>query len=128
MKYVFDTSAFVTIFRNYYESRFPSLWERFYELIDDGKIVSTMEVKREIGVRNDALNGWAKNNKQVFPVPTRAVAHFVSKLFEVHNFKHSNVDRKKMYKGGYVADPFVVATAASRRGSVVTLESYRKEL
>lgn len=126
MKYVFDTSAFVTIFRNYYRSRFPSLWKKFDRLVVTGRIISTREVKREIEVRDDSLNKWAEKNKELFPTPTSTVAYFVSMIFEFRNFQN-NVERKKMYKGGYVADPFVVATAKSlKQGSVVTLESYRE--
>jgi hypothetical protein len=126
MIYVFDTSAFVTIFKNYYKGRFPSLWRKFDRLVEDGRIVSTMEVRREIEGRIDDLSKWLKKNKSTFPTPTSEVAHYVRRIFEETHFQHI-VEQKKILKGGYVADPFVVATAASLEpGSVVTLEGYKK--
>ncbi len=55
MKYVFDTSPFVSLFRNFYPSTFVTLWQNFDALIDAGEIVSTREVYREIeGQEDDA--------------------------------------------------------------------------
>lgn len=48
MSYVFDTNAFSQLFHSYYRNRFPTLWEQFDELIEDGEITSTREVSREI--------------------------------------------------------------------------------
>ena len=125
MKYVFDTSAFVTIFRNYYRSRFPTLWKRFYGLVETGRIVSTAEVMREIEAQDDELYEWAKGSDEIFPIPTRDVGNVVSEIFRVRNFQN-NVEQKKILKGGHVADAFVVATAVSLERSVVTLESYKE--
>ena len=44
MKYVFDTSPFVSLFKNFYPSTFVTLWKNFDALIDAGEIVSTREV------------------------------------------------------------------------------------
>jgi len=46
--YVFDTSPLISLFENFYRSRFPSLWERFDRLVADGQIVSTREAMREV--------------------------------------------------------------------------------
>jgi hypothetical protein len=48
VSYVFDNSPLSTLFRNYYRKTFPSLWQRFDQLVDDGRLVSTREVFREI--------------------------------------------------------------------------------
>lgn len=128
--YVFDTSAFIVLFNNYYRSRFPTLWDNFNELVETGRIVSTREVKREIQDQVDDLSVWADKATQseLFPMPTRAVADFVSKIFQFEHFQ-GNVERKKLLNGGKNADPFVVATAASRPPeqsvAVVTLEKYK---
>ena len=47
MTYVFDSSPLWTLFQNYYRRRFPSLWQRFDDLVVNGDIVSTREVLRE---------------------------------------------------------------------------------
>ena len=44
--YVFDSGAFIHLFRFYYTDTFKSLWKKFDELVENGKIISVMEVKR----------------------------------------------------------------------------------
>jgi len=46
--YVFDTNCFIVLFNHFYLDRFPSLWERFDNLILDGDIISVREVYNEI--------------------------------------------------------------------------------
>jgi hypothetical protein len=46
--YIFDTSPLSSLFRNFYRRRFPSLWEKFDALVDNGQILSVREVLREI--------------------------------------------------------------------------------
>lgn len=123
MTYVLDTSGFVTLFRNYYRSRFPSLWRKFDALIDEGRIVSTREVKREIEDQDDDLTRWTEKVPHLFSSPSRDVAEFVIRIYSVTHFQ-GNIERKKLLKGGLNADPFVVATAAAQVpvGTVVTLE------
>ena len=87
MSYVFDTNAFSQLFHSYYRKRFPSLWERFDALIEDGAITSTREAAREIeDDRVAALRDWAKGNKELFPAPTAEEAQFVLKIFSVAHF------------------------------------------
>ena len=44
----FDTNAFSQMFHSFYRNRFPTLWEKFDKLIENGKITSTREVARQI--------------------------------------------------------------------------------
>lgn len=70
MKYVFDTSPFVSLFKNFYPSTFVTLWQNFDALIEAGEIVSTREVYREIEGQNDELKEWAKDHNPRRPVCT----------------------------------------------------------
>lgn len=122
MSYVFDTSPFSTLFRNYYRKTFKSLWERFDALVDQGAIVSTREVSRELeGYADDVIKAWARQHHDLFTIPTAAEAKFVSNIFSIPNFR-LNIEQQKLIKGGLVADPFVVAKAATSKLSVVTVE------
>lgn len=123
MIYVFDTSGFVVLFKNFYKGRFPSLWEKFDLMITEGRIISTREVKKEIDDQDDDLMAWANDNSDMFLTPTAAVGAFVSQIYAVQHFQ-SNMEQKKLLKGGKNADPFVIATAATLEpvGTVVTLE------
>ena len=126
MIYVFDTSGFVAMFKNYYRGRFPTLWQKFDAMLADGKIASTREVLREIEDQDDALLAWAKQHSDLFSTPTTEVGNFVAEIYKIPHFQ-ANIEQKKILKGGKCADPFVVATAATLdpKGTVVTLEDER---
>lgn len=120
--YVFDTSPLSTLFKNYYPSRFPSLWREFDSLVDSGNIVSTREVLREIDdAPVESLRHWAKINSSLFCMPTAAEAEFVSRIYRVSHFQQ-NIEQQKLLKGGRNADPFVIAKAAVEEKTVVTME------
>ena len=81
MIYSFDTSPLSSLFRNFYRSRFPSLWVKFDALVDNGQILSTREVLREINDGGpDTLREWAKVHEEVFGVPTAEEAAFVMRF------------------------------------------------
>lgn len=122
MSYVFDTNAFSHLFHSYYRNRFPTLWDQFDELIEEGEITSTREVAREIeGDRVVALREWAANQRNLFPIPNAVEAGFVAQIFTVPHFLQI-IERKKLLKGGLNADPFIIARAHAIDGTVVTLE------
>ncbi len=122
MSYVFDTNAFSQLFHSYYRNRFPTLWEQFDELIENGEITSTREVSREIeGDRVAALRDWAAVQRDLFPAPNAAEASFVGQIFRVPHFLQI-IERKKLLKGGLNADPFIIARAHAIGATVVTLE------
>lgn len=121
MIYVFDTSAFSRLFRNYYPDIFSSLWRLFDQLVINDQITSTREVKHELqdGAVTEARE-WANKNSALFPPPTDDEAQFVRKILE--DFQY-NIGNRKLHKGGKSADPFVIARAKILGATVVTLES-----
>lgn len=120
MIYIFDTNVFWQFFRGYYPDIFPSLWERFDQLVADGRITSTREVKRELQDGPVArAREWADKNSALFPAPTAVEAQFVRKILEA--FQH-NIGHRQILKGGKNADPFVIARAQMLNANVVTLE------
>ena len=125
MSYVFDTSPFSTLFKNYYRRTFRSLWERFDELVEDGSIVSTREVLRELedGPVESATQ-WAQQHATLFATPTAAEGLFVARIYSVTHFQQ-NIEQRKILRGGRNADPFVIAKAAIERRTVVTVEEFK---
>jgi len=122
VSYVFDNSPLSTLFRNYYRKTFPSLWQRFDQLVDDGRLVSTREVFREIeDGPSESLLEWAKKNRALFATPTPEEGAFVAQIYAVPHFQQ-NIEQKKLLRGGRVADPFVIARAAVENRIVVTTE------
>lgn len=125
MSYVFDNGPLSALFRNYYRSRFPSLWQRFDQLVDAGRLVSTREVFREIEDSSiESLLAWAKDNRELFATPTAEEGAFVAKIYAVPHFQQ-NIEQKKLLRGGKVADAFVIARAACESRTVVTTELMR---
>jgi hypothetical protein len=119
---VFDTSPLSTLFKNFYRNRFPSLWARFDHLVQNGQVVSTREVLREIeDAATESLRDWAAQNQALFTVPTAAEGAFVARIYSIPHFQQ-NIEQQKILKGGRVADSFIIAKAAAEHGTVVTME------
>jgi Domain of unknown function (DUF4411) len=124
--YIFDTNSFGEL-SHFYPSRFPSLWKSFDKLVAQGRVISVKEVLREInaGKADAADTIWANQNKSIFMPPGENEAHFITEIFKVEHFQQS-LERKKLYKGGFFADPFIIASAKVRRGTVVTEEKFKE--
>lgn len=120
--YVLDTNVISSLHRNYYRSRFVSLWKQFDELVAAGMITSTREASHEL---NDGMAGadteWAKANVKLFVTPDAKEASFVAQIYSVPHFQ-ANIEKQKIIKGGRNADAFIVARAFAIGGSVVTME------
>lgn len=125
MIYVFDTSAFIVL-KHFYPSTFPSLWTGLDQLISKGQVVSVREVFNELADYNDPdfIQNWAKRNKQIFGTPSGNEQSFVQKILAVRHFQ-ALIGSKAILKGTPVADPFVVAAAWARKGTVVTQEQLK---
>lgn len=125
MSYVFDNSPLSVLFKNYYRRTFRSLWERFDKLVEDGEILSTREVAREIADGAiEPLRQWASNHSHIFSTPTAVEGAFVAKIYSVPHFQQ-NIERQKLLNGGKNADPFVIARAAINKSIVVTMEQLK---
>ncbi len=123
MVYVFDTGAFIALFRdgNYDRKIFPTLWKNFDELVGISKIISVREARREIDRVDDNLAIWATRNSGLFYKPDEQQTKFISELF-TNSHMQGLVKHKTIVSGGPVADPFVIALAYAVGGCVVTQE------
>ena len=125
MSYAFDTSPLSALFKNYYRTVFPTLWQGFDELVANGAILSTREVLREIEDSPlENLRQWAADHAEVFPAPTAVEAQAVARIFAVPHFQN-NIEGRKLLRGGLVADPFVIARAAVADATVITMETLK---
>ena len=126
MIYIFDSSPLIDLFKYYYPTRFPSLWESFDSLVAEGRIISVKEVRNEIEGGGDRLADWVKENREIFTMPTNEELVIVSDIFKVKHFQ-AMIRRKERLQGKPVADPFVIAKAGVLENScVVTLEIYKE--
>lgn len=126
MIYVFDTSAFSVLFRNYYRDRFPSLWALFDELVDDERLISTREAGHEVSDSGlIPMLEWYNDNKQLFHTPNADEGLFIAQIYRVAHFQQ-NIEHRKILNGGRNADPFLIAKASVVNGTVVTSEKYKE--
>lgn len=124
--YVFDTNSLSVLFDNFYLDRFPSLWEKFDELLLGGRIISVREVYNEI-IRRDRdtrLVEWAKNQREFFVQPSVEEMQFVGKIFDVPHFR-TLIRKRETLVGTPVADPFLIAKAKVENRLLVTQETLK---
>ena len=125
MIYVFDTNS-LSVLRNYYPATFPTLWGNIESATGSGSIQSVHEVSAELELWNDAafIETWAKQHKDIFAKPSDAELLAVQKILAFPHFQ-SLISQQALLKGKPVADPFVVAAAMVKGGTVVTEEQLK---
>jgi hypothetical protein len=123
--FVLDTNVFIVL-THFYPSSFPTLWARLDELVLDGTIVSVREVYNELKQSNDSgfLQEWIDERKHIFARPSNAELLMVRRILAVPHFQ-TLIGVKAVLKGTPVADPFVVAAAKIKGGTVVTQEKLK---
>jgi Domain of unknown function (DUF4411) len=120
-KYIFDSGPFIDL-KNYPGDVFSSLWENFMQMINDGEIISSSEVFRELEDYDDEIAAWAKLNKNVFIKPTLEEQVQVQKILEKHP---DLVKEEAILLGKPYADPFVIAQAKMHNCVLVHSEKFK---
>jgi len=125
MIYVFDTSSIRSL-QHFYPSVFKTIWDGLDGLVQQQNLVSTREVWNELERQNVSADvlAWAKQNKQIFTTPAAAELQFVAQIFQTKHFQ-SLIGEQQRLKGMPVADPFVIACAKIKGGTVVTEEQLK---
>ncbi len=127
MIYVFDSNSLSNILNHYYQDRFPTFWEKFDAMVQQGNIISVREARFELTLKfnDETIDRLAKQNKNFFPPPTVEELGFITQIYSVAHFRQ-NLDKKKLLGGGYFADPLVIAKAWKDRGTVITEEEFKE--
>lgn len=125
MIYVFDANSLSEL-NAYYPDIFKAFWTRFDALAANGDVVSTREVRPEVERSGkDNIIAWIKAHAQVFTMPTAQETAFVARIFAIPHFQ-ALIGQKALLRGTPVADPFLIACAYARGGTVVTQEKLKK--
>ena len=116
--YCFDTSAFMEPWNRWYPvDVFPSLWESISEHIRHNRIISPLEVKRELQAKDDALYRWLRDHDGLFQEETLEIVEFMHhEIFAIEQF------RRIAEAGRNGADPLVISLAKVTGRTVVTNE------
>ena len=117
--YIIDTSSLIEMKNRYPKKNFPSLWEKIEELISKNRLISPLEVRKEIERGDDELSKWVKNKKinKMFIEPDSLQ---MEKANEIINKYDSLAKVEK--PDNLNADPFLIALA------LVKKELSKKEL
>lgn len=121
MIYVFDTSSII-VMGHYFPDRFPTFWSNFESAVRSGTVISVREVLKELASPREWLMDWVNDHKEMFLVPGPQETNFVASIFKVPHFQMLVTEAQRL-RGQPVADPFVIACASVRAGTVVTEES-----
>ena len=121
--YILDTNVFRAL-GHYYPSRFPTIWARLDDLVNNRKLGSVKEVLRELesNCPFGAVEDWVKAHRSIFRPPSGNEMRIVAEIFQKEQYR-GFVKKQNILKGRPVADPFIVAAAKVWKGYVVTLES-----
>lgn len=118
MIYCVDTSSLIAAWQERYPiENFPKFWDRMECLIEEGRLVSPIEVFNETKKRSDELHGWLKKHKnQMFRELDDEVQLEVASVLQ--QFPRLVADKKVRTS----ADPFVIALASVTGHQLVTEE------
>lgn len=116
-KYTFDTSAFLQCWVRFYPvDIFPGLWTKLESLLDDGTIVCTDEVLRELNKKEDDLYAWLKKKPGVFLDLSGPIQDAAAAVLNDYPFVAKQFARRTH------ADPFVIGVAQVHGLTLVTQE------
>lgn len=118
--YSFDTSAIINGRRDIFiPTTFGAVWDAVEDMVRAGQVRAVDEVKRELARKSDEATQWAKQCSGLFVPLSRDVQLATREVLA----KHPRLLGQGGPRNG--ADPFVVALAYARGGTVVTQETPR---
>lgn len=121
--YSFDTSAILNGRRDLFRPTvFQTLWAQIEDAIAAGQIRSVDEVQRELARRDDDARQWADAQTDLFVPLELPIQQSAKQILSVHPRLVGQGGRRS------AADPFVIALAMVRNGTVVTEETARGNL
>ncbi len=120
--YVIDTSSISVLIRHYW-GLVEGLKEKIENLINNGRLISSIEVFRELE-RYDDGHKWAKTYKEIFiPITRTQIKIIKEKIAPVEEFQSFLFPKGKDRN----ADPFLIAIAIEEKNKI-TLTETKKEV
>ena len=117
MAYSLDSSVLITAWRrNYPPGVFPTLWSNLADLIDNGSMVASIEVRTELERKDDEVLAWTKDREHLYvPIDGETQRRVLEILAQFPRL----IDIRRNRSG---ADPWVIALAQVRGLVVVSFE------
>jgi protein associated with RNAse G/E len=109
--YCIDTSSLIELKEKYPQTIFTNLWNNIDELIQKGRIIAPLEVKKEIEKGDDELKSWVKNKKRnkMFIKPDKFQVEKAKEILSKYSFlaKPDKVDDVN-------ADPWLISLVVKK--------------
>jgi hypothetical protein len=122
--YTLDTDVLVHAMNTYPLDISPDIWEHIGNMLSDGRILICDPVYQEIQEQEDDLSAWLKvniNGSHIEEPSAEDFAFVQDVIMQHYEERYSNWFHLED-PNGLDADPFLVATAATRNLTVVTFE------
>ena len=125
-KFLIDANSLMTPFRRYYAfDLVPTYWEKLSEYLSSGHIILLDMIKNEIDKGEDELTDWV-NAEQDVQICNHVTEKIVGKYQQVLQYvKDCGLYKDtafQIWAPGDVADPWIIATAATHGYTIVTEE------
>ncbi len=122
--YTLDTNFMVDGMALYPVDIAPDIWEHILQMINEGRIIICDPVYQEILAQDDDVSKWLKTNVNGALIePTEEDLQFVQDEIMAHYEEKFSKWFGLEDPNGLDADPFLVATAATRKITLVTGEN-----
>ncbi|MHA2611536.1 MAG: DUF4411 family protein [bacterium JZ-2024 1] len=107
-KYCIDTSSLIEMKDKYPRDIFRGVWQNIEKLCKDRRIISPIEVLKEIEQVDDELKKWARKMKKIFIKPNEEQSEKLKEILK------SYPSLAKFEKEGPNADPWIIALAIQK--------------
>ena len=131
-KFLIDANAFMTPHLQYYPFDLaPSFWDKLEHHIKDGTIVVMDMIKAEVMQGTDSLRDWM-DTLEIGGYLDRRQPEIIAKYTEVLTHLQTNPCYQEAalreWSKATVADPWLIAAAAVKGYTIITLETPNKNL
>lgn len=114
-KFVVDSNVLINL-NSYSKDVFPSLWDNFHEMANNGQIFSLKEVQMELSQSHGKVEKYWDGESNFFIELGSDAIECVKQLEKFDEFQRAGENKS------YFADPYLVAISMSMSCSVLTDE------
>jgi len=117
MIYLIDTDAIIKLFNTYSPKFFQPVWDEIGFIISNKLFISTKTNYEELAIKDDDCFKFFKNNFQVMFIETDSESQKIVKeiLNQFPDLIEVGSEREE-------SDPFLIATAITKKGKIITEE------
>jgi len=119
--YCIDANALINLMKypGYPRDIFPMLWEKLESMVERGRLISHVEVYKEIEKQRDEIYSWCKQNRKIFKDVDECQIQMLNQIERKYNPEYWKTE---MNKDSPWADPWLIALSICEDTVIVTDE------